>query len=133
MPSFASRRVRGNWFGTILLAASVLAGSNSVGLAVDNDSGPTQAQVDCQNRAVNDYWDNVKGCERNLADIPDQLKLCKDDARADLTRAKQRCVSAARAGAAGGPGGAVVLDPGTRPPRAKPPGAGASGRLLKQQ
>jgi len=65
------------------------------------DSGPTQAQIDCKNRAVNDYWDQVKECDKALSDIPDQNALCKSDANADLKRSKAACVAAMTGGTKG--------------------------------
>ena len=78
------------------LTAAFLAGPALLGAAQakDNGSGPTLEQIHCQNRAVNDYWDQVKACEQNLSDIPDQLALCKSDAAGDLRRAKAACTAA---------------------------------------
>ena len=60
----------------------------------NNGKGPTNEQIYCQNRAVNDYWDQVKACDASLNDIPEQNALCKSDARADLDRAKSSCLAA---------------------------------------
>ena len=82
------------------LTAALLAGPALLGAAHarDNGSGPTSEQIYCQNRAVNDYWDQVKACDQSLSDIPDQLALCKSDATADLSRAKAACTTVSRTG-----------------------------------
>lgn len=89
----------------------------------NNGSGPTQAQIDCQNRAVNDYWDQVKACDQNLSDLPADNQMCKDDARADLSRRKSACTAAIVAGGNGSTvlGTSGVLDTG-----------GASGGMTLQ-
>lgn len=120
MSSRTASRLKGLRQRAAIVAASSLMLWSSAALAIDNDSGPTQAQIDCQNRAVNDYWDNVRGCEQNLSDIPAQLQPCKNDARADLGRAKQQCLAAARAGASVSPGGGAVLDRGSGQTGSKP-------------
>ena len=96
----------------VLASLSILVSFAAV--AKDNGSGPTTEQIYCQNRAVNDYWDNVKACEQNLSDIPDQLALCKSDAYDDLKRAKAACLAKARIGGLGG----VVLAPSSPVKRA---------------
>ena len=58
------------------------------------DSGPTQAQIDCKNRAVNDYYAQVKECDRALRDVPAQNTLCKSDAAADMKQRKAGCMAA---------------------------------------
>ena len=67
----------------------------------------TQAEVDCWNRATNDYFDQVKECEKALSDIPQQLDQCKSDAKQDMDRARNQCVKAARTGKSGIYGGSV--------------------------
>lgn len=71
------------------IALAVLLGGTLAVEAADNNN--SDAGIYCHNRAVNDYYDNVASCERNLSDIPDQLALCKSDARADLARADEAC------------------------------------------
>jgi hypothetical protein len=106
MTTFAHDRLTRSLARTAVLASlSVLVSFAAV--AKDNGSGPTTEQIYCQNRAVNDYWDNVKACEQNLSDIPDQLALCKSDAYDDLKRAKAACLAQARTSVFGG----VVLAP----------------------
>jgi hypothetical protein len=85
-----SRRYR---IANAFLLAVYIVIPSAAATAAQKGSGPTQAQIDCQNRAVNDYWDNMKSCEQNLSDLPDQLALCQSDARADLDRAKAGCVA----------------------------------------
>ncbi|MEX0406780.1 hypothetical protein ABGN05_14005 [Aquibium sp. LZ166] len=84
-----------------LIATGLLGGLLANVLAISpalaeqkTGSGPTNEEIYCQNRAVNDYYDNVKACEANLSDLADQLALCKSDARADLDRAKASCMAA---------------------------------------
>ncbi len=106
MATISHDRITRSLARTVVLASlSVLV--PFVAVAKDNGSGPTNAQIYCQNRAVNDYWDNVKACEDNLSDIPDQLALCKSDAYDDLKRAKAACLAKARTSIFGG----VVLAP----------------------
>ena len=78
------------YIATSLLSVYALTGA---AFAEPKNSTPTNEQIYCQNRAVNDYWDNVKACEANLSDIPDQLALCKSDAMDDLKRAKASCLA----------------------------------------
>ena len=66
----------------------------SAAFAETKTATPTNEQIYCQNRAVNEYRDNVKGCDNNLSDIPDQLTLCKAAALDDLRRAKTACLAA---------------------------------------
>jgi hypothetical protein len=78
-----------------LVACLLLSGAAAGAVAAPNDgSGPTNEQIYCQNRAVNDYYDQVKACDANLSDIPAQNAQCKSDARADLDRAKKSCLAA---------------------------------------
>lgn len=86
-----------------LLAASLAVVVPLAAIAKDNGSGPTTEQIYCQNRAVNDYWDQIKACEQNLSDIPDQLALCKSDAADDLRRAKSACLATRTIGAGKAP------------------------------
>lgn len=81
-------------------ALSILSVVVPVTLAASAQKGaaPTQAQVDCQNQAVNDYWTQAKLCEQSLSDIPEQLAQCQSDARADLDRAKNACLSSRTVG-----------------------------------
>jgi hypothetical protein len=85
-----SRRYR---IANAFLLAIYIVIPSAAATAAQKGSGPTQAQIDCQNGAVNDYWANMKACEQNLSDLPDQLALCQSDARADLDRAKAACVA----------------------------------------
>lgn len=52
-------------------------------------NSPTQAQIDCHNRAVNDYYDQVKACEQSLGDLPGDLAQCKQDAYDDMRRTQR--------------------------------------------
>ena len=77
----------------LLFSTFSLLVSGSMCFSAPPRSEPTQAQIDCQNQAVNDYWANMKSCEQNLSDLPDQLALCQSDARADLDRSKAACLA----------------------------------------
>jgi len=84
------KRQLGRTLGCLI---ALCAATSMVHAEQKNGSGPTNEQIYCQNRAVNDYYANVQSCEQNLSDIPDQLALCKSDARATLDRAKASCVA----------------------------------------
>jgi hypothetical protein len=62
------------------------------------DSGPTQAQIDCKNRAVNDYYDQLKECDKALGDLPADNAQCHSDARSDLDRTQSDCMAALTTG-----------------------------------
>jgi hypothetical protein len=120
----------GRRFGSAFLAAGFAASlCVAANAAEKKESGPTQAQIDCQNRAVNDYWDQVKACDTALSDIPDQNALCKSDAAADLNRNKTACTAQAAIGGQlkdpGLPTLAPTVSPGTggslRNPQVKTP------------
>jgi hypothetical protein len=83
--------------------------------------GPTQSQIDCQNRAVNDYYDQIKACDQVLSDLPDQNALCHNDAAADLSRNKAACTAAMTTGGQGvlGTGGVLDATQGTTQPKTK--------------
>src|SRR5262245_40695972 len=78
----------------IALSIACACALTGAAVAEGKKSTPTNEQIYCQNRAVNDYWDQVKACDNNLSDIPDQLALCKSDAMDDLKRAKSACLAA---------------------------------------
>lgn len=79
-----------------LLSISIILTAASPLLAKPvGPSGPTSEQIYCQNRAVNDYWDQVKECDKALGDIPSQNAQCKSDAAADLRRNKAACLGSA--------------------------------------
>lgn len=77
-------------------------------------SGPTSEQIYCQNRAVNDYWDQIKACEASLSDLPSQLALCKSDAADDLRRRKAACLGNAAIRRNAAPSSASKTAPATR-------------------
>ena len=89
-------RLNGTLSATLILIVASTALSPAAFAAMNNGSGPSQSQIDCQNRAVNDYWDNVKSCEKALSDLPSDLAQCKSDAKDDMNRQKSQCVNAAR-------------------------------------
>ena len=82
-------------FARVICVATLVLGAGAATAAPKGGSGPSQGQIDCENRAVNDYWANVASCEKVLSDLPADLKQCKDDAAADLHRSKAACSSAA--------------------------------------
>lgn len=88
------KHIQTRQIGRILSCLIVMCAATSIAQAErKNGSGPTNEQIYCQNRAVNDYYASIQSCEQNLSDIPDQLALCKSDARADLNRAKAACIA----------------------------------------
>jgi hypothetical protein len=124
---------------TVAAMITVLTLTLTAGVALAEQkkpSGPTQAQIDCHNRAVNDYYDQVKACENSLGDLPADLQQCKDDAYADMRRT-QRMQCGTVAAIAGGQsvlGTGAVLEPvqGTTKPKIKVQGMGTVKGVITQ-
>jgi hypothetical protein len=76
----------------------VALGAVAAEAAPNNGSGPTQAQIDCHNRATNDYFDQTKACQQSLGDLPAELRQCIQDAFDDMNRRQAACKSAAKVG-----------------------------------
>lgn len=94
---------------TIIVLVGTLA-------AEARDNGYSSDPILCHNQAVNDYYDQVAECEKNLSDIPDQLALCKQDAADDFHRRDAACSgNSAALGANGGlmNGGNLTVSPGS--------------------
>jgi hypothetical protein len=111
------------WGFCACLSLAALAASAAQAEQKDG-SGPTQAQIDCNNRAVNDYYDQLKECDKALGDLPADNAMCQSDAKDDLRRRQAGCTAAAaRGGATVGPQavGGAVLDKGQSSP---PPSRG---------
>lgn len=86
---------------TLLLSLSLATAAGSAFAEQKNGSGPTQAQIDCQNRAVNDYYDQLKECDKALSDLPNDNAQCQSDARSDLDRRKAACTAQMTVGVKG--------------------------------
>ena len=74
------------------IAAALALGVATAQAEQKRDSGPTQAQIDCKNRAVDDYYAQTKECDKALRDMPKQNTLCKSDAAADMKQRKAACM-----------------------------------------
>ena len=79
-------RLNGTLAATLMSVVAFAAFSPAAFAEKNTGAGPSQSQIDCQNRAVNDYWDNVKSCEGVLSDLPSDLAQCKADAKDDMNR-----------------------------------------------
>jgi hypothetical protein len=79
--------------GAIPLSLFIMLGVATAQAEQKKDSGPTQSQIDCKNRAVNDYYAQTKECDKALRDIPAQNTLCKSDAAADMKQRKAGCMA----------------------------------------
>jgi hypothetical protein len=100
----------------VLALGLVTLGAGSL-RAEQKGSGPTQAQIDCKNRAVNDYWDQLKACDQVLSDLPADNAQCHSDAADDLHRRQAACTAQMTAGSVGGQGvlgTGTVLDAGAK-------------------
>jgi hypothetical protein len=105
---------------TVAVAALVtmlsLTLASAGAFAEQKGSGPTQGQIDCHNRAVNDYHDQVKACDQSLGDLPADNAQCKQDAYDDMRRTQRtQCgtiASIKQVQGVLGTAGGTVLDPG---------------------
>ncbi|SDB20461.1 hypothetical protein [Bauldia litoralis] len=76
----------------------ITLGAFSAEAAPNNGAGPTQAQIDCHNRATNDYVDQTKECKRVLGDLPEDLRQCNQDAFDDMNRRQAACKAKTKIG-----------------------------------
>ena len=81
---------------SVTVFCALLMSAVAAHAAEKKDSGPTQAQIDCKKRAVHDYYDQLKECDKALSDLPADNAQCHSDARDDLGRRQSACTAAAR-------------------------------------
>lgn len=122
-----TRTRRPRW--TLCLCLPLMLGAVAAQAEQKDGSGPTQAQIDCKNRAVNDYYDQLKECDKALSDLPADNAMCQSDAKDDLRRRQAGCTAAAARGTTVGPqavGGGVLE-------QAQPSGPPSRGSTILQR
>ena len=123
-------------FAALAMVLSLTLASGA--FAEQKGSGPTQGQIDCHNRAVNDYYDQVKACDQSLGDLPADNAQCKQDAYDDMRRTQRtQCGTIASIkqvqGVLGTTGGAVLdSGPGTTFTKQKLHGIGGTAGATTQ-